>query len=49
MILREGGWDAMHTREIEMHEASDLDIPAYAAGESRVVTLSTETSVRFSR
>ncbi len=37
MILREDGWDAVHTREIEMHEASDLDILAYAARESRVV------------
>jgi predicted nuclease of predicted toxin-antitoxin system len=37
MILREGGWDAVHVREIKMHEATDLEILDYAARESRVV------------
>jgi predicted nuclease of predicted toxin-antitoxin system len=37
MILRVDGWDAVHTREIGIHEASDLEILAYAARESRVV------------
>jgi predicted nuclease of predicted toxin-antitoxin system len=36
-ILREKGWDAVHVREIQMHEATDTEILAYAAGESRVV------------
>ncbi len=36
-ILREDGWDAVHVREIEMHEAADVEILEYAARESRVV------------
>lgn len=34
MILRDSGWDAVHAREIGMHEASDLEILEYAARES---------------
>jgi len=26
MILREDGWDAVHAREIHMHEATDFEI-----------------------
>ena len=37
MILRDDGWDAVHVREIGMHEAADMEILDYAAGESRVV------------
>jgi len=37
MILRDSGWDAVHAREIGMHEASDLEILEYAARESRVI------------
>jgi len=37
MILREDGFDAVHTREIQMHEATDIEILDYAARESRVV------------
>jgi predicted nuclease of predicted toxin-antitoxin system len=36
-ILREAGWDAVHVREIEMHEAGDAEILTYAFRESRVV------------
>jgi predicted nuclease of predicted toxin-antitoxin system len=35
-ILREGGWDAVHVRDIAMSEASDGEILGYAARESRV-------------
>ena len=35
-ILREGGWDVVHVREIAMSEASDGEILGYAARESRV-------------
>ena len=31
------GWDVVHVREIEMHEAPDSDILDYAARELRVV------------
>jgi predicted nuclease of predicted toxin-antitoxin system len=37
MILREDGWDALHAREIQMHEATDIEILDYAARESRAV------------
>jgi len=37
MILRADGWDAVHAREVELHEATDLEILDYAARESRVV------------
>jgi predicted nuclease of predicted toxin-antitoxin system len=36
-ILRDDGWDAVHTREIGMSEAADGEILDYAARESRVV------------
>lgn len=36
-ILRDDSWDAVHVREIGMHEAADDAILDYAAGESRVV------------
>lgn len=36
-ILRKDGWDAVHAREIAMHEAADNEILDYAARESRVV------------
>jgi predicted nuclease of predicted toxin-antitoxin system len=36
-ILRDYGWDALHAREIAMHEATDGEILDYAARESRVV------------
>ena len=36
MILRAGGWDAAHVREIAMNEATDGEILDYAARESRV-------------
>ena len=35
-ILRDLGWDAVHVREIAMHEATDAEILDYAARESRV-------------
>ncbi|MBZ5678153.1 MAG: DUF5615 family PIN-like protein [Acidobacteriia bacterium] len=38
----------MHTREIEMHEVSDLEILAYAARESRVVITLDRVFLRFS-
>jgi len=39
-ILRAGGWDAGHVREIGMKEAEDADILQYASQEARVdVTL----------
>jgi predicted nuclease of predicted toxin-antitoxin system len=45
MILREGGWDAVHAREIQMHEATDIEILDYAARESRVlITLGSRLS-----
>lgn len=34
MILRDDGWDALHAREIEMHEATGVEILDYAARES---------------
>ena len=37
VILRKDGWDALHVREIAMHEAADNEILDYAARESRVV------------
>jgi len=36
-ILRKHGWDAQHVRELQMHEADDNEILAYAAIESRTV------------
>jgi predicted nuclease of predicted toxin-antitoxin system len=36
-ILRDNGWDAVHARELDMHEATDTEILEYAARESRVV------------
>jgi len=36
-ILGDDGWDALHAREIAMHEATDGEILDYAARESRVV------------
>ena len=35
--LRGEGWEAVHVREIEMHEADDTEILAFALRESRVV------------
>ena len=37
MVLRAEGWDAVHLREIDMHDASDTHILDYAAHESRAV------------
>ena len=37
LILRGLGWDAVHVRELGMHEAADTEILAYAARESRVI------------
>jgi len=37
LILRQDAWDAVHVREIAMHEATDMEILDYAARESRVV------------
>src|SRR6266498_3870237 len=40
LILRGLGWDAVHVRELGMHEAADTEILAYAARESRsIITL----------
>ncbi|MBI4903266.1 MAG: DUF5615 family PIN-like protein [Acidobacteria bacterium] len=36
-LLRRDGWDALHVREIQMRDASDDGILAYAARESLVV------------
>lgn len=36
-ILREGGWDAVHVRELGMNDAADSEILEYAARESRVI------------
>jgi predicted nuclease of predicted toxin-antitoxin system len=36
-ILQENSWDAIHVREVGMHDALDADILDYAARESRVV------------
>jgi predicted nuclease of predicted toxin-antitoxin system len=36
-FLREDGWDVLHVREVQMRDAADSDILAYAARESRVV------------
>jgi predicted nuclease of predicted toxin-antitoxin system len=36
-VLRERGWDAVHVRDLRMHEASDAEILDYAARESRTV------------
>jgi len=36
-VLRDEGWDAVHVREIAMHQATDGEILEYAARESRVV------------
>jgi predicted nuclease of predicted toxin-antitoxin system len=33
MILRAGGWDAVHVREIAMNQAADAEILDYAARE----------------
>lgn len=49
LILREDGWDAIHVREIELHEATDVEILDYAARESRVVITLDRDSLRFSR
>jgi len=37
ILLREAGWDAVHVREMAMHEATDDEILDYAARESRVL------------
>ncbi len=36
IFLREDGWDAVHVRETGMRDATDAEILAYAARESRV-------------
>ena len=36
-VLRNGGWDVVHVRELDMHAASDAEILVYAAREGRVV------------
>lgn len=46
VILREAGFDAVHTGEIEMARAGDQEILARAAGERRVVvTLDSDFSM----
>jgi predicted nuclease of predicted toxin-antitoxin system len=37
VILRGLGWDAVHVRELGMHEAADTEILALAASESRAI------------
>lgn len=36
-ILRERGWDALHTREIDMRRSADASILDVAVAESRIV------------
>ena len=36
-MLRDAGWDAIHVREVAMHEADDSETLAYALTELRVV------------
>ena len=36
-ILRAGGWDAVHARELGMQEAADGEILTHAAQEARTI------------